>query len=159
MKIIVDTREKPQAIHNILAYFERHGIETERAALKTGDYMMDGQPDLIIDRKQNLGELAHNLLSPDRARFYREVRRARAEGIRLIILCEHGPDIKTFSDVKTWVPKYGKANGKALAGAIFRLEIGYGVPVLYCSKQSTGKRIVQILTGEGNGNENSMRGG
>lgn len=147
MKIWVDTREKPQAIRSILAYFDRHGIEWEKTALKTGDYMLDGQPELIVDRKQSLGELSQNLLSHDRARFYREIRRAREDGIRLIILCEHGPDVKTFADVKNWKPKYGKVTGKALADAIFRLEIGYGVPVYYCAKQSTGKRIVEILSG------------
>ena len=121
--------------------------------------MLEGQPNLIVDRKQSLSELAHNLLSPDRARFYREIRRARESGIVLIILCEHGPDVKTFADVKNWKPKYGKASGKALADAIFRLEMAYSVPVLYCNKRSTGKRIVEILTkGATDGNENLLRG-
>jgi len=92
--------------------------------------------------------LAHNLLSPDRARFYREIRRARDSGIRLVILCEHGPDVKTFADVKNWKPKYGKVTGKALADAIFRLEISYQVPCYFCSKRSTAKRIIEILTGD-----------
>ena len=147
MKIWVDSREKPQAIKNIIAYFDKHGVEWERVALKTGDYMLDGQPNLIIDRKQSLGELAHNLLSADRARFFREIRRARDSGIRLIILCEHGSEVKTFADVKNWKPKFGKATGKSLSDAIFRLELAYGVPVYYCGKRSTGKRIVEILTG------------
>ena len=99
MKIFVDSREKPQAIQGILAYFDRHEIEWERVKIDTGDYMLEGQPDLIVDRKQSLGELAHNLLSPDRARFYREIRRAREAGIRLIILCEHG-GVKGLEDVK-----------------------------------------------------------
>ena len=148
MRILIDTRDKAQAIKGITEYFDRHGILRERTKLDTGDYMLDGQPNLVIDRKQSLSELAHNLLSPDRARFYREVRRARDNGIKLIILCEHGPDVKTFADVKNWKPKYGKVSGKALADAIFRLEVGYGVMVLYCSKRSTGKRIIEILTGD-----------
>lgn len=159
MKCYIDSREKPQAIKNIIAYFDKHGIEWERVALKTGDYMLDGQPNLIIDRKQSLSELAHNLLSPDRARFFREIRRAREAGIKLIILCEHGPDVKTFADVKNWKPKFGKATGKALSDAIFRLELAYGVPVYYCGKRSTGKRIVEILSQEdADGNENLLRG-
>ena len=142
MKCYIDSREKPQAIKNIIAYFDKHGIEWERVALKTGDYMLDGRPNLIVDRKQSLVELAHNLLSQDKARFYREIRRARDSGIRLIILCEHGPDVKTFADVKNWKPKYGKVTGKALADAIFRLELAYGVPVYYCGKRSTGQFII-----------------
>ena len=159
MKCYIDSREKPQAIKNIIAYFYKHGIEWERVALKTGDYMLDGQPNLIIDRKQSLGELAHNLLSADRARFFREIRRARDSGIQLIILCEHGPDVKTFADVKNWKPKFGKATGKSLSDAIFRLELAYGVPVYYCGKRSTGKRIIEILSQEdADGNENLLRG-
>lgn len=148
MKCYIDSREKPQAIKNIIAYFDKHGIEWERVALKTGDYMLEGKPNLIIDRKQSLSEFAHNLLSADRARFFREIRRARETGIKLIILCEHGPDVKTFADVRNWQPKYGKASGKALADAIFRLEMAYNVPTLFCGKRSTGKRIIEILTGD-----------
>ena len=121
--------------------------------------MLDGQPNLIVDRKQSLSELAHNLLSDDRPRFYREIRRARDRGIRLIILCEHGPGVKTFADVKNWKPKFGKVTGKALADAIFRLEMAYCVPTLFCGKRSTGKRIVEILSQEdADGNENLLRG-
>ena len=148
MKITIDSREKPQAIKGILAYFDRHGIEWEKRKLDTGDYMMEGQPELVVDRKQNLSELAHNLLSPDRARFYREVRRARESGIRLVILCEER-GINGLEDVRGWAPKYGKASGKALADAIFKLWIAYQVPVLYCDKRSTGKRIVELLTKDG----------
>lgn len=148
MKVIIDTRDKEHAIRGIVAYFDRHGIEWERRKLDTGDYMLDGRPELVIDRKQSLSELAHNLLSADRARFYREIRRAREQGIRLIILCEEGISVRTLADVQKWKPKYGKVTGKALAGAIYKLEIGYGVPVVFCGKRSTGKRIVELLTGD-----------
>lgn len=147
MKILCDTRDKLHAAEHVLTYFGKHGIEWERVALKTGDYMLEGQPNLVVDRKKDLQELAHNLLSPDRPRFYNEVRRARAQGIKLVILCEHGHGVKGLEDVKAWVPRYGRASGKSLADAIFRLEIAYGVPVLYCDKRSTGRRIVEILTG------------
>ena len=145
MLCYIDTREKEHAIKGILAYFDRHGIPWERRKLDTGDYMLEGKPGLVIDRKAGLAELAHNMLSPDKARFYREIRRAREQGIHLIILCEqggcHGP-----ADVRKWVPKYGKASGKSLCDAIFRLEIGYGVPVLFCDKRSTGRQILELLT-------------
>ena len=88
IKILTDTREKPQAIKNILAYFDRHGILWEKRKLDIGDYMMEGRPGLVIDRKQSLGELCVNMCSGDVSRFYREVRRAHDSGVRLIILCE-----------------------------------------------------------------------
>lgn len=145
MKVVIDSREKPQAIRGIIAYFDRHGIEWEKRKLDTGDYMLEGQPDVAVDRKQNLSELAHNLFGPDRARFYREIRRARESGIRLVILCEHG-GIHSIDDVKSWKNPHGKVTGRALADAIFRLFVAYGVEALYCDKRSTGRKIVELLT-------------
>lgn len=147
MKIAIDTRERPQAIRGITAYLDRHGIEWERQTLKTGDYMIEGQPNLIIDRKCGLQELCMNLCSADRRRFYNEIRRAHDQGIRLIILCEQS-GIKSLADVSAWRNKYGRVTGRQLQDAIYRLEVGYGVPVVFCDKRSTGKRILEILTGE-----------
>lgn len=149
MKITVDSREKPQAIEKILAWFDNNGIEWEKKKLDTGDYMMEGKPDIIVDRKGDLLELAHNMLTVDKGRFYREIRRARDAGIHLVILCEHG-GIHGLEDVKKWKPKFGRSSGKKLADAIFRLEISYGVPTLYCDPRSTGRRIYEILSGEVN---------
>lgn len=140
--IIADSRE--QTNQHILKYFERHEIPYTVHKLDVGDYAVEGNDAVRVERKKNLSELAHNLLSPDRSRFYREIRRAREQGIRLVILCEQG-GIHGLEDVGRWKPKYGKATGKSLADAIFRLEIGYGVVTLYCDKRSTGKRIIEIL--------------
>ena len=150
MKIIVDSREKPQAIRGILTYFDRHGIEWEKRKLETGDYMLDGQPGLLLDRKCGIGELCMNLCSPDRRRFYNEIRRAHDQGVRLVILCEQA-GVRSLADVSAWRNKYGKVTGRQLQDAIYKLEIGYGVPVLYCDKRSTGRRIVEILTGQDEG--------
>ena len=149
MKIYIDTREKQSAISGIIQYFDKHDIEWERKTLKTGDYMLDCKSNVVIDRKHSLSELAHNLLSHDKARFYREVRRAREDGIRLIVLCEESK-IHNLEDVTKWTPRFGKISGRTLADAIFRLTISYGIDVYYCNKRSTGKRIIELLTEEPN---------
>lgn len=144
--VICDSREKKNA--HVLEYFDRHGIEYEIRKLDCGDYMLPGGT-ISIDKKKDLQELAGNLLNPnDKARFWREVRRARETGVKLVILCEHGGAIKAFSDVKKWKSRYGRVTGKSLSDAIFRLYMAYGVPVLYCDKRSTGKRIMEILEGK-----------
>lgn len=140
--IVSDSREKKN--EHILHYFSKHNIEYCVDTVDTGDYYNTDKPNVRVERKASLSELAHNLLSPDKKRFYREIRRAREQGIRLVILCEQG-GIHGLEDVGRWKPKYGKATGKSLADAIFRLEIGYGVVTLYCDKRSTGKRIIEIL--------------
>lgn len=142
--IFSDSREKENK--HILDYFDRHGIEWEKHKLETGDYMVEGKPETVIERKGSLTEMAHNLLTVDRSRFYSEVRRARDAGINLIILCEHG-GIHGLEDVARWKPRFGRASGKKLADAIFKLEIGYGVPTFFCDPRSTGRRIVELLSG------------
>lgn len=144
--IVSDSRERENK--HILDYFDRHEIPWEKHKLETGDYMMEERPDVCVERKASLTELAHNLLTADRGRFLREVRRAREAGIHLVILCEHG-GIHGLEDVKKWKPKFGRSSGKKLADAIFRLEIAYGTPTLFCDPRSTGRRIVEILTSGG----------
>lgn len=152
MKIYVDSREKwthdGSTDTHLSRYFEKHGIKWEVKKLDCGDYMIPGG-NISVDRKRSLDELATNLLNPnDKARFWREVRRARETGVKLVILCEHGGKIKTFNDVKTWKSKFSRVTGRSLSDAIFKLYMAYSVPVMFCDKRSTGKRIMEILEGE-----------
>lgn len=150
MTIIEDTRNKEGKHNNIKDYCERHGIELVRAKLDVGDYQLpDGR--IAIDTKRNLLELATNLLNrSDRSRFWKEVRRAREQGIKLIVLCEHGGKIKAIRDVAQWSSPYSPVSGRVLMNEIYRCHISYGVEFIFCGKRSTGKRIVELLRGEEN---------
>lgn len=141
--IICDTREKKN--RHIIQYFEQREIPYKIAKLDTGDYMNSDSNRITIDRKQNLDELCGNLFSPDRSRFWREVRRAKAEGIKMIVLIEQGGMIKTLKDVPKWRGKYTKVSGYSLYNEICRCHIAYGVEFLFCDKRSTGKRIAELL--------------
>lgn len=141
--IIADSRE--QKNEHVLKYFDKHGIPYIVRALDTADYMIDGEGSVRVDRKQNLSELAHNLLSHDKGRFYREVRRAREAKIKLFVICEHGKGIKSIEDVGNWKNPYGKVTGKTLREAIYRCAISYGVEFIFCTKRQTGKLIYEIL--------------
>ena len=141
--IICDTREKKN--RHIIQYFEQREIPYKIAKLDTGDYMDSDSNRITIDRKQNLDELCGNLFSPDRSRFWREVRRAKAEGIKMIVLIEQGGMIKTLKDVPKWRGKYTKVSGYSLYNEICRCHIAYGVEFLFCDKRSTGKRIAELL--------------
>lgn len=148
--LIVDSREKwtqNSAPSLIRSYLKRHNIPYVVRALDCGDYMMsDG--DISVDRKKTLDELAKNLLNPhDKARFYRELRRAKEHGIRLIILCEHGAGVKSVSDVIRWRSRYGRVTGKALARAITKAELSYGIRFVFCDKRSTARLIISLLEG------------
>lgn len=149
--IICDTREKKNK--HILDYFESREIPYRVEKLDTGDYMDDSRPCLVIDRKQNLDELCHNLFTSDKGRFWGEVRRAKSERIKLVFLIEHGGRIKTLQDVRQWRSKYSKVKGGALYAEICRVHIAYGCEFLFCDKRKTGKRILEILGGDGNAKE------
>lgn len=141
--IICDTREKKNA--HILQYFEQHGIEYAIRKLDTGDYMSTSRDRLTIDRKQDLSEICGNLCSPDKSRFWREVRRAKAERIKMIVLIEQGGAFKTLKDVPQWRGKYTKVTGYQLYNEMCRCSIAYGVEFLFCDKRSTGRRIAELL--------------
>lgn len=141
--IICDTREK--ANQNILAYFDKLGIEYKVKKLDTGDYMDSEKMDITIDRKRNLGELLTNLCSKDDNRFWREVRRSKEQKIKMIVLCEHGGKIKSIRDVASWKSKYSKVTGRQLMEEIYKVHIAYGVEFLFCDKRSTGRRILELL--------------
>lgn len=148
--LLVDSREKwtqggSQDAH-LREYFNRHEIPYLIQKLDTGDYALPGGK-TVIDRKQNLEELAKNLLNAkDHARFLREVRRAHESGLKLVVLIEHGPTIKSLDDVKKWRSKWTGASGYSLAREMRRLDLAYKVRWEFCSKRSTGKRIIEILT-------------
>lgn len=142
--ILCDTREKKN--QHILRYFEQREIPYEIRKLDTGDYMDSSDEHLTIDRKQNLDELCGNLFSPDKSRFWREVRRAKEGKIRMIVLIEEGGQIRSLKDVPNWKSDYHKkVSGYRLYNEICRCHIAYGVEFWFCDRRSTGKRIAEIL--------------
>lgn len=145
-RYIFDTREKRN--EHIKAYFDKHGIEYEIRKLDVGDYQIEGKPQISVDRKINLQELSKNLMNAkDHSRFWKEVRRAREQKIKLFVLVEHGGKIKSIEDVALWQDKYSGVSGRALMNEIYRVHISYGVEFIFCDKRSTAKKILEILEG------------
>ena len=145
MKIIIDSREKK--CDHIKAWFDKNGVEYEVKKLDVGDFMFPDNPKVSVDRKQNLSELSRNLTNKaDHSRFWKEIRRAREQSIKLYILCEHGGKIKSIQDVALWNDKYSGVNGRHLMDVIYKLHIGWGVEILFCDKRCTARKIIEILT-------------
>lgn len=144
--IIVDSREKKN--QHILDYFDRKGEQYQVRKLSTGDYMDPSFPSITIDRKRNLEELAGNVCTSD-GRFWREVRRSREEGLKMIVLIEHGGQIKSMADVPKWSSKYSRVTGRRLFDELFKIHVAYQVEFLFCDKRSTGRRILELLRNEG----------
>ena len=150
--IIVDTREKPRAVVKILAEFDRQGVAYVRMALNFADYAdPEKLPGTVIDRKQNLLEVAYNCVQ-DRKRFVREIERCNRAGCRMVVLIEHGGQIRQLTDVIRWKNPRLKESPLAVSGdRLFRImkamEGYYGIEWQFCDKRQTGKRIIEILEG------------
>lgn len=150
--IIVDSREKPKAITKILEYFDELGYEYEVSKLLFGDYMDYNHPDLVIDRKQNVAELAKNCTS-DHERFRRELERVKKAGARLVVLVEQNRykdrdewvEIRDISDLMRWSSPHTVVTGEKVYRVLSSWCSKYPLSVEFCNKQLTGRKITQIL--------------
>ena len=138
MDIQIDSREKARAIRKIVKTFDDNGVKHFSSKLLVGDYMSLDNPRLIIDRKQNLQELCGNVCQ-QHERFKRELLKAMDAGIQLIILIEHGKDIKSIEDVYFW-----KNPRKHEVRCTIRDR--YNVRFEFCEKNDTGKKIIELLS-------------
>lgn len=152
MTIQIDTREHKWELARIQRQLDRLGVKSFVSKLYVGDYQSLDNPRLVIDRKKDLQELCGNI-TQQHERFRRELQRAQDAGIRVIILVEHGEDIKTLEDVYFWEnPRREKSpratDGHALYRALVTIRDRYGVRFEFCRKSQTGKKIMELLSNE-----------
>lgn len=150
--IIVDSREKPKAIGKILQRFDNEGIPYEVSKLLFGDYMDYGNPRLVIDRKQNIAELARNC-TVEHERFRRELERVKATGSELVILVEQNRykdrgelvQVRDISDLIRWSSPHTMVRGEKVYRVLASWSSKYPLRVEFCDKRSTGRMILKIL--------------
>lgn len=150
--IIIDSREKPKAITKILDYFDRNEIQHETCKLFFGDYQDYLRPWKVIDRKQNILELAKNC-TKDHERFRRELDRVEATGSELVILVEQNRykdrdewvEVKSIEDLVRWSSPHTMVRGEKVFRVLKSWCAKYPIRVEFCDKRSTGRRIVEIL--------------
>ena len=169
MEIQIDSREKPNAIRLIQKEFDRQGVNYFRSKLYVGDYMSLDNPRLVIDRKQDIEEIHQNVCQ-GHERFRRELIRAMQAGIQIVFLIEHGEDLQQLDDLiffylperqrwkwstvtqngitrKARVPYMQKAiDGKILYKSFCTIQDRYGARFEFCTKEQTGRRIIEILS-------------
>ena len=151
--LISDTREKKN--QHVLDYFEAVGIKYEIAKLDFGDYMDAYRPGIVIDRKQNIAELAKNVSGKDRDRFVRELERANAAGSQLVILVEQNRykdrdkwiQVHDIADLMLWSSPHTKIRGERVFRSLSGLIHKYNISVIFCDRRVTGKKIMEIIYG------------
>ena len=149
MDIQIDTREHKTELARIQRGLERAGCRTFISKLYVADYMSLDNARLVIDRKKDLQELCGNV-TQQHERFREELIRAQEHDIKIIILCEHGKNIKTLEDVYFWQNPRLKTSPKATTGkqlykSLCTIRDRYGVRFEFCEKKDTAKRIMELL--------------
>ena len=161
MYILIDSRERKHAITHIEKAFERRGVKYSTCKLFCADYAIPTNMNVVVDRKMNLNELVNNV-TREHERFRAEMIRAQEAGIKIIFLCEHGHGIKNLADVAGWTnPRalerrkvdgrwqtvHKKVmHGETLCKILMTMERKYGVQFLFCDKDETGDRIIDLLS-------------
>ena len=142
--IICDTREKGNK--KILEYFDKVGQDYIVSKLDAGDYMVFKHFKTIIDKKDGLLELSHNLCnSLEHERLKREIQRARDLGCEDFIFLIQDNKIKTAEDIKNWSSPHTKVRGEILLKIMNTMKERYGVRFMIVPKKDMGKVIIVIL--------------
>lgn len=152
--LLVDSREKPKAIQNILKYFDSVGLAHESTKLFIGDYQDFSRPHIIVDRKQNIAELARNCTA-DHERFRRELQRAEKAGATLVVLVEQNRykdrdkwiHVESIEDIMLWTSPHTTIRGEKVYRVLRSWMAKYPLRVEFCDKRETGKRIYEIIYG------------
>lgn len=142
--IIVDTREKGHK--SILKYFYEHNVDYIVSKLDYGDYMLYKNNSVVIDRKDNLLELAGNLChTNEHERVKREIQRAKDDGCKDFIFLIAESKIKSLEDIKNWSSPHTKVKGSTLLKIMQTMKERYGVRFIICPRKDMGKKIIELL--------------
>lgn len=173
MVIIEDTKQKVGKHLYKNRQMEKLGVEVIRFKLPVGDYVLadsrimelikkgdkkvkanDLLPyiTLSIDTKIGLNEINGDV-TVQHERFRRELVKAKENGIRLIILCEGEPYVRTMEDVYFWENEHYNGSpysttGPKLYKSLCTIQEQYGAEFMFCSRKDTGRIIVELLGGE-----------
>lgn len=149
MVVLCDTRQQAGKHRNIDSYFAKTGIQTARQALYVGDYALANEQGRCVDTKQDVVELAKDIMSADHERFRAECVRAQEAGIKLLVLVEETLPAGGLTDWQSPTDASGKpytsVSGESLRRAMLTMTAKYGVRFRFCDSRQTGRLIVEYL--------------
>jgi len=147
-------RGKKSTFTNPIGYFK------QEKGLKTGDFtlavqlpnqcVINFQDKIVIERKKDLNELCCNLFdkkdSEGLTRFERELKRAKQQGIKVILLVEvEDMHSKILSSKYFRFDKASKVSPKAFNSILRTLQARYNISIEYCNKKDSARLIHDIL--------------
>ena len=147
-------RGKKSTFTDPIGYFK------QEKGLKTGDFtlavqlpnqcVINFQDKIIIERKKDLNELCCNLFdkkdSEGLTRFERELKRAKEQGIKVVLLVEvEDMHSKILSSKYFRFDKASKVSPKAFNSILRTLQARYNISIEYCNKKDSARLIHDIL--------------
>ena len=147
-------RGKKSTFTNPIGYFK------QEKGLKTGDFtlavqlpnqcVINFQDKIIIERKKDLNELCCNLFdkkdSEGLTRFERELKRAKEQGIKVILLVEvEDMHSKILSSKYFRFDKASKVSPKSFNAILRSLQARYNISIEYCNKRDSARLIHDLL--------------
>lgn len=147
--LLIDTREHKDKIQHIMREFNRRHIVYDRTKLYIGDYQRADNPLIVIDRKQNLLEIASNIIQ-DHSRFKKELERLSAIDGKMYILVEEKLD--RVEEVGLWKSPirkdgtpYTRMSGPVLYKYMMSWKYKHNIEYVFCDKKETGRKILELL--------------
>lgn len=145
--LICDTREKKNK--SILKYFDKNNIDYIISKLDYGDYTLYKNNTVVIDRKDSLLEMAHNLCSTlEHERIKAEIQRAKDDGCKEFIFLIAESKIKSIDDIAKWSSPHTKVKGSTLLKTMVTMKNKYGVRFIICPRAKMGEYIIKLLGGK-----------
>jgi ERCC4-type nuclease len=142
LTVVIDTRE--QVNQHVIDWLDAKKVQHKTRKLDVGDYSaMLGdrtlERDVVIEKKNGLDEIAGNF-TVDRQRFENEFLRAKAGGTKVFLLIENA----TWEDI--YAHNYlSRLEPKALAASLLTWQTRYGITIIFCRSEGTGRMIYNIL--------------
>ena len=147
MVIIEDTRNQIGKHDLLNKQLKDLGFTVIRSKLYVGDYARLDNQTICIDTKKDWLEVASNMTTQHK-RFKAECLRAMDAGIKLVILVEQDIDCADWtSPRKKNGEPISQIKGIVLSKALNTMQERYGVKFIHCDKSATAKKIIEILGG------------
>lgn len=142
----------------------------EEVPISFGDYYAPNS-NIVVDTKRSVDEVSSNI-SREHKRFRGEIKRARRDGYRLVILIENTEGITGLHDLGAWVNGHCRAcrffrmskcdprdlstkcikhnkrkpiQGEQLAKAMLTMGEKYGVRFMFCTPEKAAEIICKLL--------------
>ena len=142
--VLIDTHEKYPWSFTSSAI-----LGTKYVHLKTGDYTVENLEDkLCIERKRTANELAQNVQDE---RFFRELDRMQQFPYRYILLestLQKIVDYPHSEDLSPAILKRIQMRGAYLLKCINRMQVKYGVNIIYCGNSDNAQWVATNLMKE-----------